>query len=92
MTTHLAPGSSDPRIYKRRLSQHQSMSCERAHGPICRCRCRHLLHGISHQLYRQLEEGLFAKKRALKEAITEFDIVDLVKQVKEVMARQSATV
>ena len=79
------------RIYKRKLSEHQGTTCAAAKGPICRCRCKGLLHGLDHNPYRQAELRLFEERKAQQQPVTTADIVALAQRIKEIITHAATT-
>ncbi len=63
--------------YKRPLSARTAQSCEDAEYPVCTCRCRGALHGISHAKYIAVERGIYEEKKE----VTEQDVDEIISYV-----------
>ena len=67
------------KVFKRTLTQHQSVSCELAQKPRCTCRCNGLLHGVGHAQYMQIEADYIRRNGQ----ITQDKVEDIIAFVKE---------
>jgi hypothetical protein len=67
------------KVFKRSLTSAQSTSCALAQHKRCTCRCRGLLHGVSHAEYQKLESTYLSDQGY----ITEAQVIDIINFLKE---------